>query len=68
MKAVYKTNINCSGCVASVTPGLNKLDNVDEWKVDLEHPDRLLHVELDDDDTTAVENAVKEAGFTIEPT
>ncbi|PHS52207.1 MAG: heavy metal-associated protein [Lutibacter sp.] len=67
MKTVtYKTNINCTGCLKSVTPVLNELDNVDTWKVQLENPDKILEVSLDDDNDSVVVNAIKGAGFEIE--
>jgi copper chaperone CopZ len=62
----YKTNIHCGNCIKSVTPALNNLDNVDLWKVDLEHDDKILEVTLDDEDKNSVLNAVKGAGFEIE--
>ena len=66
MKTVkYKTNINCNGCIKSVTPFLNDLDNVDLWKVDIENPDKILEVTLDDDNDKTVTLAVKKAGFEI---
>jgi len=66
MKTVkYKTNINCNGCIKSVTPFLNDLDNVDLWKVDIENPDKILEVTLDDDNDKMVTDAVKKAGFEI---
>lgn len=67
MKTIkFKTNINCGSCVNSVTPFLNELDNVDLWKVDTENPEKILHVELDNDDEEVVIDAVKKAGFEIE--
>lgn len=67
MKTVkFKTNINCSSCIKSVTPFLNELDNVDLWKVDTENPDKILEVELDDDNQESVVAAIKKAGFEIE--
>jgi len=62
----FKTNINCGNCIKSVTPFLNELDNVDSWKVDTENPDKILKVELDDEDVQAIVNAVEKAGFKIE--
>lgn len=50
----------------SVTPHLNMLDNVVSWKVDLEHDDRILEVEIDDENESSVIAAVKEAGYEIE--
>lgn len=62
----FKTNINCGSCIKSVTPFLNELDNVDTWKVDTENPDKILSVELDDENVSSVVDAVKKAGFNIE--
>ncbi len=67
MKTVkFKTNINCGGCIKSVTPFLNDLDNIDLWKVDTDNPDKILEVTLDDTNEQSVIEAVKKAGFTIE--
>lgn len=67
MKTIrFKTNIHCGGCIKSVTPFLNELDNVDTWKVDLENPDKILEVNLDDDNEVSVMEAVKKAGFEIQ--
>ena len=62
----YKTNIQCTGCIKSLTPVLNALDNIDSWKVDLESSDRTLEVEVDDNDKESVFKAVKGLGFEIE--
>lgn len=67
MKTVtYKTNINCGSCIRSVTPFLNELDNVEEWNVDTDNPDKILKVELDDENDKVVVEAVEKAGFKIE--
>jgi len=69
MKTVkYKTNINCGSCLKSVTPFLNELANVDTWKVDIEKPDKLLTVEIDNGSEEQIIKAVKHAGFKIEST
>ena len=66
MKTVkYKTNINCNGCIKSVTPFLNELDNLDIWKVDIDNSDKILEVTLDDDNDITETDAVKKAGFEI---
>jgi len=61
----YKTNINCASCLQSVSPFLNDLDNIDTWKVDTDNPDKILEVNLDDENEETVIEAVKKAGFTI---
>ena len=67
MKTVqYKTNINCGNCIKSVTPFLNDVENIDLWKVDTDNPDKILTVELEDENEQTVIEAVKNAGFNIE--
>ncbi|WP_298741273.1 heavy-metal-associated domain-containing protein [uncultured Chitinophaga sp.] len=43
----FKTNIKCSGCVATVTPFLNEVAGRDGWEVNLESPERTLTVTTD---------------------
>ena len=67
MKTIkFKTNINCGSCIKSVTPFLNEVDNIDLWKVDTDNPNKILTVELDDEDDSTVIDAVKKAGYEIE--
>ncbi|HEX5152838.1 MAG TPA: heavy-metal-associated domain-containing protein [Parafilimonas sp.] len=62
----FKTNINCGGCVAKVTPGLNETEGIKTWNVDLKSPERILTVETEDVSAKDVINAVNKAGFKIE--
>jgi len=55
-----------SGCLKSVSPFLNAVDNIDLWKVDLENPDKILKVTLDNDNINTVVEAVTQVGFKIE--
>ena len=62
----FKTNINCSGCVARVTPRLNGEKNIQNWKVDTDNPDKILTVvteELGPEDITGL---LKKIGFQAE--
>ncbi|MDR3287657.1 MAG: cation transporter [Prevotellaceae bacterium] len=61
----FKTSIDCGGCVNAVTPFLNKVENIKNWKADTLHPDKILTVETDGTEEEIV-NAVKKAGFNIE--
>lgn len=63
----FKTNINCGGCVAKVTPLLNQEKGVKEWKVDTSTPDKILTVEKEGISESEIIAAVKKAGFSIEP-
>ncbi|MFN3445431.1 MAG: heavy-metal-associated domain-containing protein [Bacteroidia bacterium] len=62
----FKTNIKCGGCIAAVTPFLDKVSGVEKWKVDTTIPEKILTVTGDLNNTESIENAVKEAGYTIE--
>ena len=64
----YKTNINCNGCIATVTPYLDKLPAIAEWEVDINNKDKILTVKGEQIDDTQIQKAVKEAGFSIEST
>lgn len=60
----FKTNINCGGCIASVTPYLNQIEEI-SWKVDTENPDKILTVEAQKASQEEIIDAVKKAGFEI---
>ena len=59
----FKTNINCSGCLAKVTPVLDAKEGIAEWEVDLQDDERILTVETDGLTEEEVQAAVAEAGF-----
>jgi len=61
----FKTNIKCSGCVATVTPHLNEAVGEANWQVDITDPSKILSVNGDATESKVVE-AVQKAGFKIE--
>ncbi|MFC5410543.1 heavy-metal-associated domain-containing protein [Larkinella bovis] len=63
-KLTFKTNIKCGGCIATVTPFLNKAVGENNWQVDTQNPDKLLTVEGATADL--VKEAVQEAGYKAE--
>jgi copper chaperone len=67
MKTIqFKTNIKCSGCVATVTPELNKTVGENNWTVDLQSPDRVLTVSAEGLTETSIKEAVEKAGYKAE--
>ncbi|GAB2820573.1 hypothetical protein GCM10027043_21540 [Ferruginibacter profundus] len=63
----FKTTIKCSGCVANVTPSLNKTAGENNWSVDIQNPEKILTVSKQDNITEAeIVQAVQEAGYKIE--
>ena len=63
----FKTNINCGGCVAKVTPFLNAENMINKWEVDIAVPEKILRVETDSNNSEFVMTAVRKAGFKIDP-
>lgn len=62
----FKTNIKCSGCIATVTPVLNNLAGKDNWEVDLQSPDKILTVAKENLDKSEVRVAIEKAGYRAE--
>lgn len=63
---LFKTNIKCNGCIATVTPFLNNEKQIEEWKVDLENPDRILSVKTESLSAEAITELIKKAGYNAE--
>ncbi len=61
----FKTNINCGNCIKKVSPFLNKIEEVENWKVDTDNPDKILTISGDELSIEAVCEAVAAAGFDI---
>ena len=65
-KLQFKTNINCSGCVAKVTNQLNATVGEGNWQVDTANPDKPLTITNPKTTAEEVSDAVKKAGFKAE--
>lgn len=65
MKHTFKTNINCGGCIAKVTPFLDGESQIDNWEVDTENPNKILTVETEDLSKEEIMKLVESAGFDI---
>ena len=62
----FKTNINCSGCLAKVTPFLNDEKSIEKWDVNTSTPEKTLTVDTEETDPEKIISAVEKAGFKIE--
>ena len=62
----FKTNINCGGCVAKVTPFLNEAEGINHWEVDTTNKDKILSVNSDGITKEEIIQKIKEAGFKFE--
>ncbi|HBX45122.1 heavy-metal-associated domain-containing protein [Limibacterium fermenti] len=63
----FKTNIHCSGCVAKVTPFLDKTERVSHWDVDIVGSDKMLTVKSKGITEQEIMEIVEKAWFKIEP-
>lgn len=63
----FKTNINCENCLRTVTPFLNEVDELEEWSVALDDPERILSVQMEADAGNKIIAAVERAGFKAMP-
>lgn len=61
----FKTNIKCSGCIATVTPHLNEAIGEGKWEVDLNTPGKILTI-ASKTDAIKVKEAVEKAGYNAE--
>jgi copper chaperone len=61
----FKTNINCGGCIAKVTPLLNNEAGIQEWNVDTNVPTKILTIKGDLAADTII-NVLNKAGFKAE--
>lgn len=59
----FKTNINCSGCEAKVTPFLDDAEGICHWEVDTNDKDKVLTIKTDDLTEEQVIAIVNKAGF-----
>lgn len=62
----FKTNINCGGCMATITPILNAQKGIDKWDVDITNPSKILTVETHSLSADDIIQEVKKGGFKIE--
>lgn len=59
----FKTNVNCGGCIATVTPHLNQVKGILKWSVDTTNPMKILTVETSELDPDVIVETLKNAGY-----
>ena len=63
---VFKTNINCGGCVAKITQVLDATKGIETWTVDTINRDKILSVTANGISKNEIMDTVQKAGFKIE--
>ena len=61
----FKTNLKCSGCIAAISHGLDKIEGIGEWKVDLSSPDRILEINTPAEKEGDILETIRKAGSEI---
>ncbi|MEZ5025905.1 MAG: heavy-metal-associated domain-containing protein [Chitinophagales bacterium] len=59
----FKTNINCGGCVSTVTPHLNNEQGIISWQVDTTNKDKILTVTASGISATEIVTIIEKAGY-----
>ena len=68
MQATFKTTLKCGSCVSKVTPGLNRIEGLDDWSVDTADPEKRLTASVAGAEVVAqIVAAVQAAGFEASP-
>lgn len=62
----FKTTINCSACVAKVTPVLEAQENIQNWNVDTTNPDKILTINSNELDEADLVKSLQKIGFKAE--
>jgi len=62
----FKTNVNCGGCISTVTPHLNEIKGISKWSVDTDNPQKILTVETEETSSAEIINALNAAGYKAE--
>jgi copper chaperone CopZ len=62
----FKTTMSCSGCVSKVEKFLNAEKDILKWEVDLTSPDKILTIETDKLDPSAIPPLLLKAGYKAE--
>ncbi len=64
---VFKTNLNCGGCVSKVKSDLDNTEGICEWNVDITNSDKILTVKSEGITEEQVVAIIKGKGFKAEP-
>lgn len=63
---LFKTNMKCGGCVATVKPYLDEAKDIESWEVDLNAPEKVLKVKTAGISSEKVQELINKAGFKAE--
>ncbi|MFA8299930.1 MAG: hypothetical protein ACEPOV_07205 [Hyphomicrobiales bacterium] len=59
----FKTSLKCQGCVDSISPFMNAVSEINDWKVDFNSKPPILEVQSNFDISQRVISIVRSSGF-----
>ncbi|ABG60565.1 heavy-metal-associated domain-containing protein [Cytophaga hutchinsonii] len=62
----FKTDVNCSSCIATVSPELEFKDKIQDWSIDITNPDNILTITTDYTEAE-VKEILEKVGHKAEP-
>lgn len=63
----FKTNVNCGGCISTITPHMNQVKGIEKWSVDTTNSQKIMTVEGYGLQPEVVVETLKKAGYKAEP-
>lgn len=64
---ILKTDLHCAKCVDKIEPFLKEDSSIDNYKFELQHPDKLVTIEGDDLNIETIISRFKEEGYSAVP-
>ena len=61
----FKTNINCTSCIRSISPQLESAKGIKSWEVDIMSDDKRMKVESDLSENEVI-SIIEDAGYKAE--
>lgn len=63
----FKTSLKCNGCVQNIKPYLENKQEIVSWKVDLNHPDKILEVSAENISENDIIKQLTPSGYSFIP-
>jgi copper chaperone len=59
----FKTSLKCNGCKNNLHPYLDNIKEVLSWNIDLDHPDKILEINVENINIEHLLEKLKPSGY-----
>jgi len=59
----FKTSLKCNGCKSNLQPYLDSIKEVISWNIDLNHPDKILEVNIENISIEQLLEKIRPSGY-----